>query len=485
MHTYSVEDTQIFLGTDIPLHTMQFGSIINKTVKVPSFTAEVEKSMFQFINKPDQSLANLLPPARPQPGLRYVPSQFTFPFEDGGRQYVFNTLTKQLLEGTLPESAVAGEGCDELIAAQFLVPEGKDECALYHSISALIRMYHRKKGYRGYTILPTLACNARCVYCYEEGMQPVTMTPETVEQVIRFIMDTYEDKKVRMTWFGGEPLLCTDVIDRVCASLREAGLSYSSTMISNGSLITPEIIEKMKGPWQLRRIQISMDGAEEDYIRRKCYYTYHDEYHKVMEAVDLVAGAGIPVTIRCNVEEDNWAGIPRFLEDLSAAVTHKEKVGVYFSPLFQVRVGPDDLPMWEKVLSAKELIRAAGFRASAFKQMKLRFRSNYCMADGNGVVIAPDGSLYPCEHCPPEARYGDVWNGTTDEAARTRFRRSDITLEKCRDCPFLPDCTGFVSCPQHDTHCREVHHMMALDTLRQFLNKKKQDASEEPENDVC
>ena len=441
--------------------------------------------MYTMIQKPDQTLALLLPPATPQPGLRYVPSQFAFPFEHGEKPYVFNTLTKALLAGSLPASAEAGTGYDDLIAGLFLVPEGKDECARYHAVSALMRAYRHKKGYRGYTVLPTFACNARCVYCYQEGMQPVTMTPETAEQVVRFMIDTHEGKNVRIAWFGGEPLLCPDTIDRICDRLREAGLTYSSSMITNASLITPEIIEKMKGLWRINRIQVSMDGAEEDYIRRKRYRTYHDEYHRVLQAVNLLAEADIPVNVRCNVDEDNWAGIPRFLEDLSAAVIRREKVSVYFSPLYHVRVGQDDLSMWEKILDARTLIRDAGFRVSGFMQMKKRFRTNFCMADGSGVVISPDGSLYPCEHCPPESRYGDVWNGTTDEAARARFRRSDVTRDKCRDCPFLPECTGFVSCPNQDTHCRELRAMMALDTLHRLLNKKEADATEEPENEVC
>lgn len=80
------------------------------------------------------------------------------------------------------------------------MPADKDECAYYNQISSLMRVYSRKKGIRGYTILPTLGCNARCVYCYEEGMQQVTMTPEIVEQAIRFILDTHQGDRVKTTW---------------------------------------------------------------------------------------------------------------------------------------------------------------------------------------------------------------------------------------------------------------------------------------------
>lgn len=98
------------------------------------------------IRRPDAALIKILPPVKPQPGTKYIPSQFALPFEHNGKRYVFNTLTKQCLETVLPESAAAGEGFDELITAQFLVPENKDECAYYNQISALMRVYGKKEG---------------------------------------------------------------------------------------------------------------------------------------------------------------------------------------------------------------------------------------------------------------------------------------------------------------------------------------------------
>ena len=432
------------------------------------------------IRKPDKTLVKLLPRQKPTPGVVYVRSQFTLSFERDGKSYAFNTLTRQFVEATLPERCKAGEGCDELIETLFLVPEGKDECAFYNSISALMRAFARKKGNGGYTILPTMACNARCVYCYEEGAVPISMTPETADQVVRYILDSRRGDRVRLAWFGGGPLLRPEIIDRVCQGLRDAGIDYRSSMVSNGSLITPEIIAKMTGDWRLRKIQISMDGAEPDYIRRKRYCVYRNDYRRVLDAIDALSEAGVWVSVRCNVDEENWGGIPQFVEDLESSVDCKDKVRVYLSPLFSVRSGENDMPFWEKVVGARRMIEGAGFATSSALGGKSGFRVNHCMADGGGVVIMPDGSLYPCEHCPAESRFGDVWRGVTDEAARREFCRTDRTREQCRNCPFLPECTSFASCPVHDYHCREVHELMALDMLAQVLEKSKEsDASEE------
>ena len=419
--------------------------------------------MINEIRKPDKTLAKVLPPVRLLDGVVYVPSQFTLSFAYKGRDFVCNTLTRQCLETKLPGRCRAGEGYDALIRKLFLVPEGKDECGFYNAVVSMLRVFGKKKdskGYKGYTILPTLACNARCVYCYEEGMKPVTMAPGTVEQTIRYIVDTHTDKSVGLHWFGGEPLMCPDIIGRICEGLRDAGLHYRSSMVSNGSLITPEILAKMTGLWQLDRIQISMDGAESDYILRKRYINYQDHYHRVLEAIRMLSEAGIEVSIRCNVDEDNFDRIPAFLEDLKDGIPCKEKVRCYLSPLYGIRAGERDLPVWRKVTAARPLIEAAGFSTGPLFGEKPGYRVNHCMADGSGVVIGPDGSLYACEHCPPESRFGDIWQGVTDDDARREFCRVDRTREKCRTCLFLPDCTSFAACPVEDYHCREVRKVL-------------------------
>ena len=436
------------------------------------------------IRKPDVTLAKILPPVSPRSGIKYIPSRYALSFESNGKQYVFHNLTKQCIEGSLPESAMAGEGHDDLIRAQFLVPEDKDECAYYNQISALMRAYSRKKGLRGYTILPTFGCNARCIYCYEEGMKQVTMTPEIVEQTISFILETHVGDKVQLAWFGGEPLLGEKTIDRICEGMRDAGLDYKSSMISNGSLITPETVVKMAGDWKLDHVQISMDGAEPDYIHRKHYYADHDYYHRVMDAVSDMSAAGISVTIRCNVDEENWDRIPQFLSDLRENLQNKDKVALYLAPLNAVRMGGDDVAIWTKIRDAWRLIEDAGIKSAPFMGLGLGFRTNHCMADGGSVVITPDGNLYPCEHCPEESRFGDIWHGVTNEAARKEFCCVDRTREKCKTCPFLPDCTSFASCPVQDTHCRQVHELMVIDALKRMVEKKESE-SPEGENPIC
>ena len=101
------------------------------------------------IRKPDTTLMSILPPVDLCPDITYIPSQYALQFEHNGKQYAFNNLTKQCIEGELPKEARAGEGYDDLITAHFLVPDDRDECAYYNSISALLRIFRRRKGEHG------------------------------------------------------------------------------------------------------------------------------------------------------------------------------------------------------------------------------------------------------------------------------------------------------------------------------------------------
>lgn len=434
----------------------------------------------KVLHQADTTLLKLLPKQELREDTVYVPSQFALAFEHKGKRYVFHTLTAQLSEADLPRS-VKGIDCERaLVEGLFLVPEDKDECAFYESVARLGRLFAKSRdaGTR-FQILPTFGCNARCVYCYEEGVHPITMTQEVADQTVRFILEQCKGRPVKLTWFGGEPLLHPGIIDRITGQLKEHGVAYGSRIISNGSLVMPETVRKMKDDWNVGHVQISMDGAEPDYIARKRYYAYRDTYHAVMDAVDLMSAAGIQVVIRCNAEEANWDGMPQFLKDLGARIKHKENVGLYFAPLNQIRAGENDLAMWERIAAIRPLIEKEGIKAHPFLAPRMSFRANACMADAGTFVIAPDGGLHPCEHCPPEARYGDVFHGVTDGAARAAFCDAHETREQCRKCPFLPDCTSFQSCPVQDTHCREARMIFALDVLKRIIDQNAQIDAEE------
>lgn len=439
--------------------------------------------------KPDSTLSKILPPQELILNKNYVKSQFVIPYSNKGRWFVYNNLTCQIWELDQPlkdqyKASSIEMDCDltRLMQGYFLVPEGKNECQFYENLFNVLRTLRKPKGIKVYTILPTLACNARCVYCYEEGMPQKTMTYEIVEQTVQYILKTKDDGIIELGWFGGEPLLGESIIDSICKKLRSAGVKYTSHIITNGSLLSKAMVDKIVDFWNVSRVQISMDGAESDYIARKRYLVYQDYYNSVMKAVNLLTSRNIIVSIRCNVDEKNIDSIQQVISDLSAMINDKDKVCIYLAPLYSVRTGKDDLYMWKRVFDAEMLIKAAGFNLGSHKSGGVIPRIHHCMADAGNVVISPDGKLFSCEHCTSNSKFGDVISGIIDEKARLEFCRIDRTRDMCRKCPFLPDCTSFATCPVKNTHCKEKMMMQFEYSMKRLVV-----SSEVPEqiNPVC
>lgn len=423
------------------------------------------------LHRPDEMFGKIFPAQTPRSGIFYVPSQFSLPFIHRGKSYVFNTMTKQCVEAELPASATANGDFDELIKGRFLVPKGTDELVYYRSIISFLKAYEQKNLKKGYTILPTLGCNARCVYCFQEGMQQIGMTHETVEDALRFILNDCGGKEITLSWFGGEPLLREDVIDRITSGVKEAGVEFKSLMISNGSLITPATIGKMVDLWRVQSIQISMDGAERDYIARKRYLTYRDDYHIVIDAIQRMSDADIQVMVRCNVDENNLPGVPRFLEDLSAGIGNKKNVSVYLSPVYQELQKINSMKLWSDILAMENRIEAAGFSVS-FERIGFALSAFHCLSDANGIVIAPDGKLHCCEELAEGSVIGTVRDGIKDPDARKAFARIRPVPGKCEDCKFLPICMPFPTCPKFGLLCREGYTLLTLDALRKMIDNE-------------
>lgn len=119
-------------------------------------------------------------------------------------------------------------------------------------------------------IMPTDACNFRCIYCYEEH-ESSKMNEDVVESVKKFIEKSSKAyKRISIEWFGGEPLLCKDSIleinKRACEIMENSMKEFSSSMTTNGYLLD---IETFKLFYQIgiTSYQITIDGWNHDMMR--------------------------------------------------------------------------------------------------------------------------------------------------------------------------------------------------------------------------
>ena len=399
-------------------------------------------------------------------GIRW--SQFVFRMAVEGKTLLFHTLTKKLLlvnDGFLSTVDEDDEIRKGLYADWFLVPEDLDESRIYLDVkNILVVKVELPKGITHYVILPTTTCNARCFYCFEQGMEYRKMSRDTVEDVLRFIVEhkPKDRKQIHIHWFGGEPMCAADNIDRICEGLDEAGIEYTAEMTSNGSLFDEESAKKAFEKWKVSEIQITLDGMAEEYAKRKRYLSLKTPFNTVITNMHTLVSAGIKISVRLNVDEQNLEEIYQVIDYLKSEFTEEERklMRVYAHSLFgptaeglndcPVGTGSDELEA--KVQEINNYIIGNGLFSIDISELFV-LKSHYCMvtAPECNVLIDAQGQLFACDAMPENMRYGNVKNGISPEAWE-RVAEPCTIREECKRCEFLPQCTEFDRCPNRTAY---------------------------------
>ncbi len=417
-----------------------------------------------------------------------------------GVNLVYSTLRSSvvLLPDDLLEAARSNTLPDEeratLSQLGILTPDRDAECEWMRTIFDIPR---RDTPFSAIVVL-NLDCNLACPYCYEEsfrdrrymGAATATLLVETIrrERIAK-------GQSVRLTFYGGEPLLSLDLIRAVSEPLREAarerGVSYSFSLVTNGTLLNRACAEELVA-LGLIGAKITLDGPAELHNRSRPYVSGNGSYEAIMRNVldifDIVS-----LQLGGNYTRENYRDFPRMLDGLLTRGIDPARVGtVAFAPVIPKsgeRIVTDfnagcscSYEPWlmEAGVWLREETLKRGFLAPKPKL-------SACMVElENDLVIACDGSYYKCPaflSCP------ELSMGSLAEGLRDYHGSHNMDLwktDECLACAYLPLCFG--GCRQltllrtgemDEVDCRREYYDTVLErVVRQDLEyqRTKQEA---------
>ena len=438
-------------------------------------------------------LSGLLKDQRLREGEAYRLMHFVIqqPVEEGVLLYNVLTRAVALLS---PEEARKMDknpaSVPELIAKWFAVPMDHDDRQLAKEVRAVGKMLENPvRSIKGFTILTTTDCNACCFYCYEKGRRRIPMLEETALKVADFILKNRANDSVKLRWFGGEPLYNKGVISLICGKLKDAGVEYKSSMVSNGYLFDDATVDEAVRLWNLKKVQITLDGTEEVYNRSKAFiYPEGSAYRRVLGNIHRLLDAGIRVTVRLNIDRHNADDLFALADILTAEFGGQKLFGVYSHSLFEV--GSEESAVSHTDAQRRELFKARMRLQEKLKEGKIaldgklphKLKLNRCMADNDGsVLILPDGRLGKCEHYSDDHWFGSLGSPERDESMLADFKRVREEIDACAECPFYPECYRLVLC-EEAVHCypeeREEMLLQAREQLLDFYQKKCDEVSD-------
>lgn len=397
---------------------------------------------------------------------------------------------KAIIEEGLPEK-LEEQVYNEYCATGVLIEDNIDEKRI------LEYLYQKEKFSNqvlNLTILLTYNCNLRCIYCYEGAgeVNKGSLTEETKQGIFQFIKNQIEAKSLKIVsivLFGGEPLLnfnrnvkWLDEIKEYCDSI---GVQFVTSIVTNGILITNEILDKLKD-YNCGTVQITLDGIREIHDQRRIYKDGRGSFDEVMRGIKLVHDREDfrnPV-IRINIDKDNIQQTYSLLDylaqeglcdctiDFGIVKGGTDACSAYSSHCFvDEEVGDILHELWS-------YLRQIGFAVNN----KPARKNTYCGLYGDSAyTISPKGEIFKCwEHVGEDQHLMGIIDekGNVDEFKYPFFdwmSHSPFEIEECAECKYMPVCgggCGSVSYEKYGTYhakgCFKVKGVLEKQVIEHF-----------------
>lgn len=376
---------------------------------------------------------------------KYKKSQFNYISNSKNGHIIYNTLYNSLTRLSdeeyevylsLSEDDKNNQIVNQLCEQGLWVDVVVDELEQYNLYTDYVNRYVKNKTHL--TITPTMECNARCFYCYENGVRCGSMHKEECADIIKFLKTLDCSQGIDLTWFGGEPLMNQEWMDCFSESLEEAGIPYSAFIITNGSRIDDSVVDKMINKWKIQNVQITLDGSFEEYAKRKSYVDQDNcIYYKILQVIEKLAGHGINVHVRLNIDRNNRESILNAVRDINELFRNNNRVKCY--PAFLTGTS-EPLTEQEKIDFIKDMIETDQGKFNVNECLYRLPRTNACYYNQtNAFSIDVNGDVFICEHMlgHEEKAIGNIKTEIIDIEREQSGKRKE-----CQKCVFLPKCQG-------------------------------------------
>ena len=420
--------------------------------------------------------------------IKWKPSMFNNYYHlDDSYYIIYNMLTLGAIRVTKDlfkqitnyNNRLENEYMDYLKKQKFIVPLDLDEKEY------LMKVFHEKNRITNnldVVICTTTACNMRCIYCYEEGIKKVNLTPEVIKQITVWLekyIIKYKIESLGILLFGGEPLIAknvtVDLMDEINKMARSHCIYCYYNIGTNGTLLNRRNIQELK-KLGLIAAQVTIDGPPEVHNKRRPWISGEDSFSVIIENIKKVSDL-IDITIKLNIDRKNLSHINEILTILEDN-NLKEKIDLKIEAIATTpasrnkgehycSINAFEPQKSEIALAYLQVMDLAELRG--FKVHRSTAHTTPCMFVSEfGFALDAEGFIYKCISAIgiEEFKIGHV----TSEEYLSLQQESMGFIElsrKCLEegCPFVPKCGS--GCP-YNSFCYD-HELLKMNCKKEFL----------------
>lgn len=391
-------------------------------------------------------------------------SVYNYHLQQNGNHFIYNTYSDAIIQldetlmecysnMTTPEVIVEMnelhiDFVNYLKEFKFLVPIETNE---YEVVKSELNTQFNDESKFRLIINPTMNCNFKCWYCYEDHVKSSKMNEDIIERTQTLIFQKVSNPKLKtfeLDWFGGEPLLqYNSVVVPILSFTRElceqANIELIVGFTTNGFLIDDNMIASFKEQ-RVNSFQITLDGGKEEHNKIRNVSKTRGSYDEIVENIHKLVQNELNVSLRFNCTQANCASIYEVTKSFEN-IKNSEYLEVEFHGVWQE--GDTNTP---ELIALERHFKNNGFSVSPRTN---RIIDNACYADKrNETVINYDGNVFKCtaRNFTKENALGIL---NTDGEINfneeiTRRNQSRFTNKPCMECKIFPICGG--GCSQHE-----------------------------------
>lgn len=344
-----------------------------------------------------------------------------------------------------------------LLENKILYDESEDE------LQSLMFHYNRDKfdsSFLSLVMLPTLKCNLNCHYCYEKE-KTLSLTDKDMMKLKLFFSKQAALKKfITVRWSGGECLLIWNKIrelsNYIINECNNNRCTYSASVITNGTLLTSEIVEEML-ECNVRSLQITLDGAKEIHDSIRFEKSGKGSFNDVIKGIEI-ASKKMKVFVRINVDKNNFSSMEQLFQTIAKSKINTKNIQLFCKPVLCTLARTPQTNLF----SHKEFYEVEKALLKLAEIYELPYAFHWGIKGKNvrcayncfeGHYVTPNLNLYKC---PIYVDYtgnnsvgyisnkGDIVIQNYEEYNKG-LSYSPFKLEECRECKVLPICHG--KCP--------------------------------------
>lgn len=394
----------------------------------------------------------------------YKESRFNILKEIDGELIIYNTVSKAFLRvkekdvlrnalEILNENRSDSEKYQVLIKNGFIVPADKDEVL---ELKYIFNKRYFNENTLSVGLMPSMACNFACPYCFEEPYRE-----NKVREDYFSILKRYAEKYFRyynhvdVNLFGGEPLLffdeIKDYLEYVSRLADKHKFAYSSSIITNGSLITNEVMDVLV-KHNCTSMQITIDGSERTHDQTRCFRGGAPSFIKLIEIINKTVGpylndSRLNFILRINLLNNTNEEVIEGLTRIDAGI--RDRISVFFRRIYDTSCFKgNNNNSSEDYLGLLKSSEKLGFKVMYNKYFA---RSCEACSDTNFAYITPDLALWKCLNAKDCGKDVGKIGQIMDDGSVTFYANRMVEWykaancfenEKCLNCKQLPDCLG-------------------------------------------